>query len=56
MTRFELVDVCKARRGWAHASVATQTLPAADTSRYYYYAYIRSTRVQVVRVIYFPIW
>eukprot|EP00903_Cladosiphon_okamuranus_P015389 g14214.t1 len=32
MTRFELVDVCKARRGWAHASVATQTLPARNTS------------------------
>eukprot|EP00752_Nemacystus_decipiens_P008666 g7736.t2 len=32
MTRFELVDVCKARRGWAHASVATQSLPAPNTA------------------------
>ncbi|CAM9568049.1 unnamed protein product [Pylaiella littoralis] len=32
MTRFQLVDVCKARRDWAHASVATQTLPSPEAS------------------------
>ncbi|CAM9690073.1 unnamed protein product, partial [Sphacelaria rigidula] len=33
MTRFQLVDVCKARRGWTHTSIASGSLPKPDFCR-----------------------
>ncbi|CAM9380169.1 unnamed protein product [Ectocarpus sp. 6 AP-2014] len=33
MTRFQLVDVCKARRDWSHASVTTHNIPSPKTCR-----------------------
>ncbi|CBJ31495.1 conserved unknown protein [Ectocarpus siliculosus] len=34
MTRFQLVDVCKARRDWSHASVTTHNIPSPKACRY----------------------
>ncbi|CAM9383634.1 unnamed protein product, partial [Ectocarpus fasciculatus] len=31
MTRFQLVDVCKARRDWSHASVTSRSIPSPET-------------------------